>query len=120
HYVSVEAAGPESWVHNFTGMAVFALALGFLFLIEQTILRLGKLLKRDWSDPRLLAYLDTLPRSKGQVASIASPWPMFTLGAVAIAAAFLATQSPTQNRSDLAAKSLPQTITIEGRVFTGF
>lgn len=119
HYVSVDAAGPDSWVHDFTGLAVFALALGFLFLLEQGILALGRLLKRDWSDPRLLAYLDTLPRTPGQRPGIAWIAPIVLLAAVAVGAFVLAGKSPAHNRSDLAAKSLPMTITIDGQTFTG-
>lgn len=119
HYFTVEDAGPDSWVHDFTGLAVFALALAFLFLLEQSILFTGKKLGRNWGDPRLLAYLDTLPRNMHQRACIASPVPLVLLGVVAVGAAWLATQSPAQNRSDLAAKALPMSIQIHGEVFTG-
>src|SRR5690606_28427063 len=110
HYFTVEDAGPESWVHNFTGLAVFALALGFLFLIEQGILLLGKALGKDWGDPRLLAYLDALPSNVHQKPKFASPVPMVAVGVVAIAAAWLATQSPAPNRSDMASRALPMQI----------
>ena len=52
-------------------MMVFILALAFLFLIEYLIICLAKILKRPWTDPRLLGYLDNLPKLASRPAS---PW----------------------------------------------
>lgn len=63
HHWSVEAAGPESWFHMASGVGVFAIALGFMFLVEQIIILAARKFNKDWTDSRLLGYLDELPPS---------------------------------------------------------
>lgn len=66
HHLGTDAAGEHGWFHDLSGILVFALALAFMFLIESAVLLVGRLLKRDWSDARLLGYLGEVNGEPGK------------------------------------------------------
>ena len=55
--MGVAEASEGGAIHDMSGFIVFGLALGALFLVENIILLVGKLLNRNWCDERLLGYL---------------------------------------------------------------
>jgi EpsI family protein len=106
----VEAAGEESWFHAFSGVAVFAVALAFLFLLEQAIVWLGRVLHRRWTDSRLLGYLDHIPRASRGAVRIWRPASMLALVGAAVLSVVLA-RTPAEGRpgwraADVAPRSL--------------
>ncbi len=119
HYISVEVAGPGGWIHDLSGLLVFAIALAVLFGIEQIIVLTGKALKCNWSDPRLMGYLDLSPRLRGAQPAMAS-FPV--LGVLAITAGlsvYWAVADFEKEDSFIAAAWVPPTLTIDGTTYTG-
>jgi EpsI family protein len=103
----IDAAGEHSWFHNFSGVAVFAVALGFLFLLELAIVGLGKLLHRAWMDNRLLAYLDRIPRRGPQGVRLWRAAPLLVLLAAAGLSVYLARTPGQAQISDIVARIAP-------------
>lgn len=117
HYHSVEMAGPDSTLHNLSGMLVFALALALLFGVEQLILLAGRLLMRDWSDERLLGYLDALPKLKSTSPAFASPAVLLVLAVTAGVSIYWSRQIVAVNISDQAQSAVPRTLVIDGHEY---
>ncbi len=65
HHLGTDAAGEHGWFHDLSGILVFGLALAFMFLIESAVLMAGRVLKRNWTDARLLGYLNTIQGQPG-------------------------------------------------------
>ncbi len=119
HHFSVEAAAPRGWVHQLTGLLVFALALATLFAIEQAIILFANTFKRPWVDPRLLGFLAGLRRFP-----LAKPgdWPRYPLVALALAAAacvYWSAYTPSRVIGGILTLTVPATVTIDNTTFTG-
>jgi EpsI family protein len=112
HYYSVADASEAGWFHGFSGMMVFAVALALLFGLEQGIIGLSKVLKRRWTDARLLGYLDAIPRDAGQAPRVWRPVPLVVLALVAGLSVLLARQPPPVNRDALARSIVPVQFTL--------
>lgn len=110
HYVDVDAAGPEGWFHNFSGVMVFAVALALLFGLEMMILGLGKQLKRNWSDPRLLGFLDSLPRGDRIPAATRKPAVLLVLALAAGLSLMWSAKTVAASHSAQARQALPATL----------
>lgn len=118
HHYTVQDAGPGAWFHDMSGLAVFVVALAIMFMFDQIIVSSGKLLKRNWSDPRLMGFLDNLPRGDSQPARTLR-WPVLAVLVLTAGwSIYWATQDVTENISDQARQAVPQQITIDGRTLT--
>jgi EpsI family protein len=116
--VGVDAAGPSSVFHNFTGLLLFIVALALLFGVEQLILLAGRLLHRDWSDNRLLGFLDPLTRGGGGAPpATLRPAVLLALALSAGLSVWWANQAVAQNSSGVARHAVPASITINGEAF---
>ena len=117
HYESVEAAGPDSTFHTAAGVAVFGLALAVLFGVEQLIIFVSNKYEKDWTDSRLLGYLDELPKSN---VSFLKPWhpvavcALVMIGTMSIAWAY---EEPLKDRGDVARGAVPAVMVIAGQDF---
>jgi EpsI family protein len=115
HYYTVADAGPGAWFHDLSGLAVFVIALGIMFALDQLIVSSGKLLKRDWSDSRLMGFLDNLPRADSQPA-VMLRWPVLVMLVAAAAwSIHWAMQDVESNISSAAAGAVPKEVSIDGR-----
>jgi EpsI family protein len=119
HYGSVEMAGPGSAIHDMSGLLVFALALATLFGLEQVIVRLGKWLKRDWIDLRLLGYLETIKAIPGQAMAMRRPAVIAMLALVAALSVMWSKQSVAEHRGSVAGKAVAPDVQISGDVYRG-
>ena len=120
HYVSLEVSGPGGWWHDISGILVFAFALGVLFGIERLIMWLSTALKRDWTDQRLLGFLDKLQGLAAVRRSGLGLVPVVVLVLVAVpSVAWGWGSTATQNMSNVAGRNVPKQITVDGQVFTG-
>jgi exosortase len=113
----VEAASETSAFHSASGLAVFALALGFMFALEMGIISLGRVLKRAWLDQRLLGYLDDIPRG-GEAPNLWRSAPLLTLAGVAVLSViFTRTPARTEIKGVIAAVAPRQVTLADGRQF---
>ncbi|MCE9589513.1 MAG: EpsI family protein [Planctomycetes bacterium] len=119
HYYTTRDAGPDSALHGMSGMLVFALALAILFGVEQIILFAGRRLHRDWSDERLLGFLDALPRLKHSLPAVARPGVLAALALSAVLSLYWSRQAVAQNVSGEAKQAVPASVTIDGKVLKG-
>jgi EpsI family protein len=117
YYQGVEVAGPGGWAHDFSGIFVFALALAIMFGLEWCIIKLSKVLKRDWTDPRLLGYLDELPKTAGQHLRMVRPVPMLGLALVAYLSTSWALEPPSPHKGEMASRAVPTTVFVDGERF---
>lgn len=118
HYGSIEIAGPGGWVHDLSGLLVFAIALGVLFTIEQAVVMLGNLLKRDWSEIKLMAYLDRIVKVPARRPAFAHPATLAVLVVTAGLSLWWTTQSFEHERGTIAVEWVPKTLNIDGVTFT--
>ncbi len=116
-HISPESAAPGGWVHDFGGLAVFALALAILFGVEALIIKVGKWLNRDWSDPRLMGYLDHLPKVEGQRPRVLRPVVMTAMVGVACLSTYWAVEAEGQHINDMAAQAVSPKVTIMGKEY---
>ena len=117
HYESVEAAGPDSTFHTVAGVAVFGLALVVLFGVEQLIIFVSTKYNKDWTDSRLLGYLDDLPKSN---ITFLRPWhPVAVFGLVVIGTMSItwAYEEALKDRGEVAKLAVPMEMEIAGQDF---
>ncbi len=117
HYDSVEAAGEGSWFHTFSGLMVFALALAALFGLEQLIAFAGRKLNRNWSDSRIMGYLDDMPPVKNPSSKSWHPIAVAALVYVFCLSVLYAYEESTMNRTNVAAKAVSATVIIDGATY---
>jgi EpsI family protein len=117
HHWGVEMAGPDSTVHDMSGLLVFALALAMLMGMEHLIVWMGKWLKRDWTDQRLLGYLEHVRAAVGQRAAMLRPATLSALAVVAVLSLLFARTSIAEHRGDIAAKAVATTMTVNDTPF---
>ena len=120
HYVSVEVAGPGGWFHDLSGLLVFAMALAILFGLEQLVIVLNRVLKRDWVDIRLLGFLDKLPHVTGtKVGWHAHVTPLSLLALAAVISVYWSASTWAAPVSHLSDNLVPDTLTIGDATFVG-
>lgn len=121
YYLTVADVAPGSAIHDLSGLAVFAVALAFMFASEQAILWVGKRLNRPWSDKRLLGYLDYLRDASfhrvNQFKPMLQPTAVLTVSAALTV--FWATRPVVQNLSHQAQNAVPQTVMLGSTVYDG-
>lgn len=118
HHLGTDAAGEHGWFHDLSGVLVFALALGFMFLLESAVLLGGKLLKRDWSDARLLGYLNAICGEKGRTPGTLNP---AVLGAMVVAAGmslYWFNQPEPEPMGNLAGQILPTSVRLGDAMYS--
>lgn len=110
HHLGTEAAGEHGWFHDLSGILVFALALAFMFLIESAVLLVGRLLKRDWSDARLLGYLSAIRGDAGKPPRTGHPAVLAMLVVAAALSMYWVNRPEPMPMGGLAAEVLPRKI----------
>ncbi|MBH07421.1 MAG: EpsI family protein [Phycisphaeraceae bacterium] len=117
HYYSVKAAAPDGAFHDVSGILVFVFALAILFSLEWTIIQLGKLFKCNWTDSRLLGYLDGVKEFGYVLPRFRHPVVLGVL-VVCIALSFnLASPSSADLHSAIAVQAVPKQVMLDGRMF---
>lgn len=119
HHYSVAAAGPGGTFHDMSGILIFLVALAILFGLEWMITRLGKLLHRNWTDNRLLGYLNDLPRSGRQRPAVSRPTIILAIVAIAALSVFWSNPIQATQFSRMTAGAVPRKISIGATTFTG-
>ncbi len=119
HYFSVDEAGEDGWFHGFSGMVVFLIALGLLFALEQLIIVGGRFFKRNWTDPRLLGYLDALPKMQSSHLTVLKPMVLVTLAVVVGLSMLWGRETAREHRGAVAAQAVPETVLVGEQTFTG-
>ncbi|GAB4108145.1 MAG: hypothetical protein Kow00105_14320 [Phycisphaeraceae bacterium] len=119
HHLGTEAAGEHGWFHDLSGILVFGLALAFMFLIESGILLIGHMLKRDWSDARLLGYLGKIPSATNARPRLAHPGAMIVLAVAAGLCAYWNFRPEPAPMGGVATQAIPETITLNQTRYTG-
>lgn len=117
HYLGTEAAGEHGWFHDLSGIMVFALALGFMFLIESLVLLAGRVLKRNWTDVRLLGYLNAI---KGRADQHLAPWRVGVLVALVFASVlsfYWNTRPEPKPMGEVAGQVLPKQVELNHVTF---
>ncbi len=110
HHYGVPAAAEGAWFHDLSGLAMFALALAFMFTLENVIIWTARRLRRPWVDDRFMGYLDRLPRTPGVPLALQRPALMVSLAAVAavsLSASVNSAPAIDPGRRDTAAKVAP-------------
>ena len=119
HYGSIQIAGPKGWFHDLSGLLVFALALGFLFTLEQAVITLSKVCRRDWIDYRLLGYLDGISRSDIANHGRTQVAPLVALGLTAALSVYWSTYVWEGDVSTAIEDVVPVSIEFDGVTFEG-
>ncbi len=119
HHLGTDAAGEHGWFHDLSGILVFALALAFMFLIESAVLLVGRLLKRDWSDARLLGYLNSVKHEAGTSPRTSHPAALVLLVAAAGLSLYWTNRPEPMPMGGLAAEVLPRKIELNQATYTG-
>jgi EpsI family protein len=112
HHLGTDAAGQHGWFHDLSGILVFALALAFMFLLESAVMLVGRLLQRDWSDARLLGYLNAITGDKGRTPRIMHPVVLVALILAAGMSLYLFNQPEPEPMGSLAGEVLPTHVTL--------
>ncbi len=102
-----------------SGIMVFVVALALLFGVEQVILKIGHLLKRDWGDNRLLGYLDHLAKLRGPLPRVYRPVVMCSVAATVALSVWFSFDDPKFNRGNVAAGAIPKTLVVDGVACAG-
>ena len=119
HHWTVADAGPGSWFHDYSGIAVFVLALALLFAVEHVIIWVAGRLKRPWTDDRLLGYLNVLRREK-YVSQGGVPVVMIVVLVLATALSFFwADPADAMNMTKRAAGAAPTEMLIGDDLYVG-
>jgi len=118
HHLGLDAAGEHGWFHDLSGLLVFALALAAMFGIESGILFAGRILKRDWSDARLLGFLTTLNPDGDARPRTTHPVALASLLIAAVLSVYWVNQPDPQPMSGIAQQAIPTNITLAGAAFT--
>lgn len=119
HHLGTEAAGEHGWFHDLSGILVFALALAFMFLIESAVLLVGRLLKRDWSDARLLGYLNAVNGEPGKPPRTGHPAVLAALVVAAGLSLHWANRPEPMPMGGLAGEVLPRKIELSRATYGG-
>jgi len=119
HYGSIEIAGPHGWFHDLSGLLVFAMALGLLFGLEQTIIIMNRVFRRDWIDHRLLGYLDAITPADIARHSRPQVGPMVALGLVAMLSVYWSAYTWDGDVSNPIEEVVPESIQFDGATFIG-
>lgn len=127
HHFGTDATAPGSLYHDFSGLGVFAIALGVLFGIEKLVLIASEKLNRNWTEPKLLGFLDRLPKFLPSTLIRVGPGGtyglviglMLVFSMTAVGSVVWSRQSVAQTRSNMAANAVPPELRIGDRVFDG-
>jgi EpsI family protein len=118
HHLGTEAAGEHGWFHDLSGILVFALALALMFGLESSILLLGRLLKRNWTDARLLGYLNSIQGDPGKRPRTLHPGALTALGVAAAMSVYFVSRPEPEAMGGLAQQAIPQRVELGGAVYT--
>lgn len=118
HHLGTEAAGEHGWFHDLSGILVFALALAFMFLLESAVLLVGRLLKRDWSDARLLGYLGAVKGEAGKSPRTGHPAVLAALAVAAGLSVYWMNRPEPQPMGGIARAALPSRIELGQASYT--
>ncbi|MBI1336488.1 MAG: EpsI family protein [Phycisphaera sp.] len=120
HHWGTDAVAAGSTYHDMSGLLVYALALATLFGVEGLIVWGGKLLKRPWSDNKLMGYLDNIHGSPGAVPRFGRVVPILSIACVAGLSWMLAKpEVADMHRGTYASQAVPKDITIDGVPYVG-
>jgi len=114
HHLGTDAAGEHGWFHDLSGILVFGLALGFMFLIESAVLFAGHLLKRNWADARLLGYLNAILGVKDQRPRTLHPALLVFLIAAGGLSFYWNNRPEPAPMGGIAGEALPEEIALNG------
>ncbi len=118
HWFGTKAADQDSAFHGASGLLVFAVALAILFAMEWAIIKLAGIFKRDWTDERLLGYLDRIPPVRRASLGLWRPGLVGVMIAATVLSVLLAREPAPSDRTALAKSLLPMSLTMaDGRVF---
>ncbi len=112
--LGVEQATEGGAIHDWSGFIVFALALGALFLIESIILKIGKMLKKDWCDDRLLGYLHAISKSSLKAKGRTMPWIYSGLIFVSVFAVLASQFDSGMYQGTYSRDAVPEQMTLSG------
>ncbi len=118
HHLGTDAAGEHGWFHDISGILVFALALAFMFALESAILYTGKFLKRDWSDARLLGYLNNIHGVKGFTPSTRNPVVLGVLALSVVLCMYWVNRPEPAPMGGVAKQVLPASIDLGDATYT--
>ncbi len=118
HHLGTDAAGEGGWFHDLSGILVFALALALMFLIESGVLLIGRLLKRNWLDDRLMGYLNTIQGDQQAVARTGHPGVLVVLVLSAGLCLYWSNQPEREAMGGVAKQSLPTEVALEDTTYT--
>ena len=117
HHLGIEPAGEGGWFHDLSGIMVFALALALMFLLESLVLLVGRLLKRNWLDDRLLGYLNAIEGDKFSVARTAHPGVLIVLVLASGFCLYWSNQPEREAMGGVAKQSLPTEVMLEDTTY---
>ncbi len=118
HHLGTDVAGEHGWFHDLSGILVFALALGMMFLLESGVLVLGRILKRDWFDARLLGYLNAIEGEKHVAARTLHPGVLTGLVLSAALSVYWVNQPQPAAVGGMAKQVLPTRVQVGDAVYT--
>jgi len=118
HYISLDVAKPGGWIHDVSGLMVFATALALLLGLEKIVIVASRLFSRSWVDDRLLGFLDRLPK---HTVGLGHPRPLVLLVLIFTAAmsVYWSACVAYGQTSKLNTDAIPNTITLEGVRYVG-
>jgi len=119
HHLGVDAAGEHGWFHDLSGLLVFALALVAMFALESLILFVGRVLKRDWSDARLLGFLTTLTPEPDGRPRTTHPVALTALVIAAALSSYWVARPDPMPMGGIAYQAIPKDITLGDAAYVG-
>ncbi len=118
HHLGTDVAGEHGWFHDLSGILVFALALALMFLLESGVLLLGRVLRRDWFDARLLGYLNTIKGDKVAAVRTLNPGVLVVLAVSAALSVYWVNQPEPKAVGGVAQQALPSRVEVGQSVYT--
>jgi EpsI family protein len=118
HHWGTQAAGDGGWFHDLSGLGVFALALAAMFALESVILFAGHVLKRNWSDARLLGFLTSLKPDRDTRPRTTQPVALVALLIASVFSVYWTNQPDPEPMGGIAQQAIPRAIALAEADFT--